>query len=79
MSTSSVTAQQHLADIAEECAGYYDRDDKPGAIACFASRVKDHPETAHIAEDSFLIMITFEGGWAMGRQGIINTVTGFAV
>lgn len=79
MSTPTTTPQEHLADIAEEVAGYFDRGDKPGAIACFASRVKDHPGTAQIAEDSFLIMITFEGGWAMGRQGVIDTVTGFAV
>ena len=74
-----ITPQAHLDDIAREAAEYYDRDDQAGAIACVTTRMKDHPQTAHLAEDSFLMLMVLRTGWDQGRQGFVNAVTGFSV
>ena len=75
----TVSGQEHLEAVAEEAAGYFDRGDQAGAIACVASRFKEHPSTVGYASDGFLMMMVLSTGWEQGREGFKAAVTGFAV
>ena len=76
---TTMTRQEHLESVAEEAMAYFDQEDQAGAIACVASRFKDHPATAGYAEDGFLMMMVLSTGWEMGRQGFKKAITDFAV